>query len=647
MAWVNIDDVLGLMTPDNISNLESAIEERGGAFEEYKKLKIWASIDFNSAKGTLNNTSGGYTFVVLKMLGIKEYPVDLYDVSKTSTSKSAPIKSLKLTGLKDGKTYIFNDVIPLSGRYRIFAEEEFGLGSKRAFGSRGIGQSVKEANRNMTKKEDAVEKQVESSTRENLDRMIDEYGAIEPGENPARDVQIPQSTDGEDRVSQTLRTVMEANVTPDSYIPTIEEMIESGEYSFKSFGDQEALSMAYNKIQKKGFPNALADWTKEVGKGRVSKELTAMGWVLYNNAVNSGDTATATRILSLMASHQREAARALQASRILKKLDPESQLHNIEADVEDIIDAVGKRAPDIEIPPELIDKFRKAKTDEERAEVEAEIIQDVARKIPSTLKDKWNAWRYLAMLFNLRTHIRNVVGNAGFAGVVVAKDIIATGAEAAVYYTVGKNRGMQKTKSIYGKELFAAAWNDYKKMESEVLGDAKYNDSQEYNAKIEDARVIFPGLFGKPIEFLRKLNSKALEIEDSWFARPHYANALAQYCAANGISPDAIKSGVGITKEELDKARAYAIKEAQKATYRDLNQFSEWIQGLGRVRPDDSSVKKGVKILIDGILPFRKTPANILVRGLEYSPLGFAYGLSRLIFKAKKVRLQLLSAWIQ
>ena len=39
-------------------------------------------------------------------------------------------------------------------------------------------------------------------------------------------------------------------------------------------------------------------------------------------------------------------------------------------------------------------------------------------------------------------------------------------------------------------------------------------------------------------------------------------------------------------------------------------------------------MKKAFNTVIEGILPFRKTPANILVRGVEYSPLGLIKGLS-------------------
>ena len=71
----------------------------------------------------------------------------------------------------------------------------------------------------------------------------------------------------------------------------------------------------------------------------------------------------------------------------------------------------------------------------------------------------------------------------------------------------------------------------------------------------------------------------------------------------------------------LDAAREYAILEAQKATYRDANAISSWL--------NDASRKGGFwGTIVDAVLPFKKTPANILRRGVEYSPIGLAKSLA-------------------
>lgn len=72
--------------------------------------------------------------------------------------------------------------------------------------------------------------------------------------------------------------------------------------------------------------------------------------------------------------------------------------------------------------------------------------------------------------------------------------------------------------------------------------------------------------------------------------------------------------------EILDAARMYAYVEAQKATYRDVSEFCKALNKLSRDK--DTGKLTGWGYLIEGILPFKKTPVNILKRGIEYSPVG-------------------------
>ena len=236
----------------------------------------------------------------------------------------------------------------------------------------------------------------------------------------------------------------------------------------------------------------------------------------------------------------------------------------------------------------------------------------------------------MAMLGNPRTHVRNIVGNAGFAPVVAVKDLTATAIEAAVGRVSGGT--LNRTKGAVGlsradRALVSAAWGDYVNAQDAALGGGKYSDFSNANQYIEQGRRIFRG---KALETYRKANSKALDAEDVWFSRPHYAWAMAQYCKANHITAEQVASGKG-----MDSARAYAIQEAQKATYRDTNALSQTISDLGRYR-GKNPVKKGVSTIMEGVLPFRKTPANILARGLEYSPAGLLKGMTWDLYQVKQ-----------
>lgn len=475
------------------------------------------------------------------------------------------------------------------------------------------------------------------------DTYIRRYGEIPEGENATRQVRLPRKTSDKEKVSQTVRTILEANATPDEIVPTIEELALRGEYSYETYSDKQAISDAETKIKDVGWAQALTSWTDNVRRGNVSKENTAMGWALYNNAANSGDTATALTILNDMVEHQRSAAQALQATRILKKLSPGTQLYQVQRSVKNLQEEINKRygdkkSPKLKIDRELAERFLRAKDQTERDNVLTDIYRDIGRQMPSRFIDKWNAWRYLAMLGNARTHIRNIVGNAGFAPVVAVKNAIATGIEAGVNKVSGGklNRSKAFVSGKGGKALFSAAAADFDKIQDVAMGGGKYSEFANANKAIEEGRVIFqskiPGLkqVSQGLEKARRFNSAALETEDMWFSKPHYAYAMAQYCKANGITAEMIAEGKGI-----EKARKYAIKEAQKATYRDTNAFSQFVSEIGRRRGSKSGVEKIATGIIEGILPFRKTPANILMRGVEYSPLGLANGIKQALWDVR------------
>ena len=475
-----------------------------------------------------------------------------------------------------------------------------------------------------------IQADVRAVVQEAYQNMVSEYGAIRTGEKPARDVQVPKRTTPNNRVSQTVRTVMEAGATPDEALPTIEEMTARGDFSYEVYGDEQAISDAREYIGD-GWDEAQRKWFADVQNGVVNKRNTAVGWLLYDNAANNGNVQLAMDILNAMVEHQRNAAQAVQATRILKQLSPETQLYGVQRSANRLQRELNDRYKDrrgkveLKIDEDLAKKFMEAQTQEERDEVMKDIYRDIGRQMPSTFMDKWNAWRYLAMLGNVRTHVRNVAGNAFFAPVVAAKDLTATAIESAVYRVSGGKT--QRTKGKVNKALLSAAWADYSKVADTVAGGGKYSDLANANRYIEEGRQIFKT---KALEKARKANSAALEAEDAWFSKPHYAFAMAQYCQANGITEAQIRSGKGI-----EEARAYAAKEAQKATYRDTNQFSELVSSI-RFKNPNTKAKKAANIVIEGILPFRKTPANILVRGLEYSPIGLLNGIKQAVWDVQR-----------
>jgi len=205
-----------------------------------------------------------------------------------------------------------------------------------------------------------------------------------------------------------VRTILEAEATPEELAPTIEDLAAEGKYSYEVQSDKAAIAGAEKTIRSKGFAAALSDWTKAVSRGEVSKANTALGWALYNNAANNGDTDTALSILDNMVAHQRSAAQAVQATRILKALSPETQLYGVQKSVARLQEELNERyrkgnAPELEIDRALAEQFLRARSDKERDRILRDIYRDIGRQMPSRFRDRWNAWRYLSMLGNPRT----------------------------------------------------------------------------------------------------------------------------------------------------------------------------------------------------------------------------------------------------
>lgn len=438
--------------------------------------------------------------------------------------------------------------------------------------------------------------------------------------------EIPKKDLNGKLTSKHVSTIANSGMTPSEFSDALREDAALGKFSHIAYSDEEALKKAERAISDDGWDQALANYKAEINSGRVSKDNTVMGIALYNNAVNSGDYVTAMDIASLMVKNSTNTAQSLQAMRILNKLSPECRLYLAAKSIENIEEGLNERykdnKADIHVDKILYDEYAKAlrQGDEDGIKTAwANIEQSVAQQIDATWYEKLNNFRYLAMLGNPRTHVRNILGNALFTPVREVKNIIAYGIENMVDAKI--DGGIERSKAILNssnatdKALIDYGKMDYAAMQDVILSGGKYNDNF---SGVDNNRTIYDKV--KPFETLRKANSKALDKEDAFFCKNAYAYALARWYKSNGISAEQLLSGQ-VADETVAKAQAIAVKEAQKATYRDINVFSQWVSNLGKTR------YKAVNVLVEGILPFKKTPANILARGMEYSPVGLIKSL--------------------
>ena len=442
------------------------------------------------------------------------------------------------------------------------------------------------------------------------------------GANAARPVDVP-TTDPQGRpIRKTASTAMGAKAIPDEAVGDIQNMVLRGELSYNRRSDRASIDRAVRTIEEKGYQRALEEFSAQVRKGVVSKDIATLGQQLLINAANAGDGKATAELLSLYAQMETTAGQAVQAASILRKLAPSEQLYAAKRVVSELEKTIQKNYKDLEITidPSLIEEFNQQTDQAGRDAVLDKIYQNVADQVPAKWKDKWNAWRYMAMLFNPRTHIRNIVGNVGFQPLRWTKDRVAAAIEAGVSKISGGRLG--RTKSFAANPaLYKAAWADWANVR-DVLSGNKYDDIR---TEINSRRRIFRTA---PLEAGRKINSWALEAEDAIFKRITYADALAGYLQSNGVTAEQMRNNT-VDTQLLSRARDYAGREALKATYQDRNMVSDKVVQIARALGPAG----------EAVLPFKRTPANILVRGMEYSPAGLAKALTYDLIQVKRGRM--------
>ena len=445
--------------------------------------------------------------------------------------------------------------------------------------------------------------------------MANEYGTIEPGENPARVVDVPVSTDGNDRVRRYARTAMEAEATPESMIAEFEQGVANGLFSYNPRRDRDSLNRATQTINDKGFDGALEQWG-DVTSGRrtANKDDIVLAQMLYGAAAKAGDTQLAMQLAAEIAAEGTRAGQAVQALRLLKRTTPDGKLYYMRKAVDniqnDLNKARGDKAPKITIDETLAQGLLDAQTDADANAAMDAIYDDVASQIPATFGDRLNAWRYFAMLGNPRTHIRNVVGNIVYQIPTRASNKLSATLQKAFIRDKGK-RTRSVTHNSAAKQ-FAKA--DYENVKNILSGDAYTSEMTE----VQRRRKIYP----RPLQAVMDLNSKALDVEDQIFKRTTYINSMADFLTARGADVNNIDPNL------LEQARTHAIEDAKRATFQDASALAD---AIGRIE----NKNKATKLAIGGLLPFKRTPINIAKRGFELSPLGLIKGVT---YDLKKVK---------
>lgn len=458
-------------------------------------------------------------------------------------------------------------------------------------------------------------------------------------------------------VEKTVSTILNSPLTSPEMATVYENAIAGGAFDYDVVTDRSAVQQAQSKIARDGWREVANSFIAKAELGqRITKADTTEAISAYNLAISEGDHKAAFELATAIADAAHDSAQMVQAMNLMNRLTPEGRLLTLRRLVDKMNDRAARqnRMPrqsttdsgDVEgarvdyidkvtgftLSDELATNYLMAETDAERAAAWDTITTSIADQIPSTFREKANFWRYTSMLTNPTTHIRNIMGNAIQMGARKIKNGIGTAIERAVIKDPS-----QRTKAVnVDKDLKAFAKVQYETDQSAAMGSGKYSDATTagIEREIQSKRKMFNGedVLSRAVQGIGDLNSRALDYEDVIFNRAAYVDSFAQALKAKGVT--AAEAEAGTRSADVEAARAYAIEEAQKATYRNTTALSEALSKMGRYQGDDP-VLKVASFAADAFLPFRKTPANILTTGLDYSPIGLGKGVKEAMLDVK------------
>jgi hypothetical protein len=296
------------------------------------------------------------------------------------------------------------------------------------------------------------------------------------------------------------------------------------------------------------------------------------------------------------------------------------------------------------------EKILNTKDELESAKLMEEIGKELWKDIPSGRIEAMNQIRHWSMLFNPKTHARNLGGNAVFKGAREISDELEIAMTKLAKKTGKGKKLFAENEPIMGarvsekekkqcKDILNKRFElDYTVGEQRADRFAEGNRTAGYLNERTDSKV--KNAVAKTMNKLIDVNYELLDREDKLFFRPAYRKEYIRYCKAKGFTEKingknvvTAKSLENMTDAQMKEATAWAMQKAKIATFRDdsaiskrLIQWKQATESAGKT-PLGKAGFRTLNVGMEAVLPFVKTPVNILRRGMDYSPVGLIRGV--------------------
>lgn len=416
-----------------------------------------------------------------------------------------------------------------------------------------------------------------------------------------------QSIFESDQIGETGKEVAKELYKKDTYVPV---------------SNLETLTDANDDIGRNGLENSYIGFSNKMNSNeKIKLKDVALGERLIQIYSENGDYEKVNNLIQDVAILGTELGQQVQALSLIKKASPEGQLQYLQK----VLNRTNlKENTDIKITKDMTKTILGSKDAKQLEDNMSKVAIQIANQIPLEVSDKIRAWRYLSMLGNPKTHIKNMGANLAMNLTQGVKNKVAGGLESLVSVF---NPEMERTKTLKpaNKEQREFAKQDAETMEDLIDAGGKY----DVKNIIQSSKRQFDN---RVLNAIAEFNSNALDWEDKIFLKLAYKQAMQGYMSANNLKASDMQG------EVLEKARQYASVQAQQATFHEFNAFANALNQL----ENKGGLVGGAT---SAILPFKKTPINIAKAGVEYSAIGLGktltYDIYQINQKTNKLKQQL------
>ena len=482
-------------------------------------------------------------------------------------------------------------------------------------------------------------------------------------------MQMQQNTDQEG--NQRMRSYNDTLVNKTDAPQTLKNEFIANPDMYTQLSNADTKAKADAILASGNIDSAIAQFRQMIDGAKKDPAAVPLGYNIAKELTNAGRVDEAVQIVRDMSKALTESGQFSQAAAItMLNNDPQAAMRYLVREIDSMNEAGQKKFKDKWQNFEMTDSEVKQFADIDPGDTEAikaayENVYDRLRKeYPVTMTEKLLEYRRLSMLLNSRTNVRNFLSNAFVVPVRWTADRVTALGEGAYKLVHPDYQSTQSLNPIRSKESRKLASEAFEMVKSELLGDNKYNDAQGavrdkqvfkgndaswqmmdnvFNGALSLANKVLNTNFdtesrkvsgldvkinqkmGKDInpsllETARNLTYYLLEQGDNVFVKHNFESRMASYLDAQGI-----------TDLESIPADAYtlATQEALKATFKDETRLASGLSG----------VRKKMGVFGDIVFPFTTTPANVAMRGFDYSPLGLFHGGAKL-FQANRAKVQ-------